>query len=60
MKSLLAFKQIPFDAPVSVKEDIIRDITLFGADQSLLKKRLMKKYPAYQDQIPRGHKICEM
>lgn len=52
MKSLLAFKQIPFDATVSVKEDIIRDITLFGADQSLLKKRLMKKYPAYQDQIP--------
>ena len=41
LKSLLAFKQIHFEVPISdsVMEDMIRDITLFGADQKLLKKR---------------------
>ena len=54
LRSLLAFKQIHFDAPVtdSVMEDMIRDITLFGADQKLLKKRLLAKYPEYGKQIP--------
>lgn len=54
MRSLLAFKQIHFDTHVSdsVMEDMIRDITLFGADQKLLKKRLLTKYPAYEKQIP--------
>ena len=54
LKSLLAFKQIHFEVPISdsVMEDMIRDITLFGADQKLLKKRLLAKYPAYEKQIP--------
>ena len=54
LKSLLAFKQIHFDVPVSEKimEDMIWDITLFGEDQKLLKKRLFAKYPMYEKQIP--------
>ena len=54
LKSLLAFKQIHFETSISDKimEDIIRDITLFGADQKLLKKRLMAKYPLYEKQVP--------
>src|SRR5699024_11017488 len=54
LKSMLAFKQIHFDSPVPewIIEDIIRDITLFGADPKLLKKRLLVKYPLYEKQIP--------
>lgn len=54
LKSMLSFKQIQFDAPVTedVMEDIIRDITLFGEDPVLLKKRLSVKYPKYKKQIP--------
>lgn len=54
LKSMLTFKQIHFDTPVpeGIIEDIIRDITLFGADPKLLKKRLLVKYPLYEKQIP--------
>lgn len=54
LKSLLSFKQIYFDKPVpeTILEDIIRDITLFGEDTNLLKKRLSAKYPIYEKQIP--------
>ena len=33
------------------KEDIIKDITVFGAEPVMLKKRLYRKYPEYQSQI---------
>lgn len=54
LKTMLAFKQIHFEKPLSeqIMEDMVRDITLFGADTSLLKKRLLAKYPAYEKQIP--------
>ena len=54
LKSLLAFKQIHFDSPVpeQAMEDMIKDITLFGEDPKLLKKRLLVKYPEYGKQIP--------
>lgn len=33
------------------KEDIIKDITLFGAEPKMLKARLEKKYPGYESQF---------
>lgn len=54
LKSYLTFKQIQFDPPVSdqIMEDMIGDITLFGADEKLLKRRMLAKYPMYEKQIP--------
>ena len=33
------------------KEDIIKDITLFGAEPKMLKARLERKYPGYESQF---------
>lgn len=53
LKSYHAFKQIFTGIELSekVKEDIIKDMTLFGAEPKLLKKRLLAKYPEYENQL---------
>lgn len=53
LKSYHVFKEKFTDVKLSVeeKEDIIRDITLFGAEPKMLKKRLVTKYPNYENQI---------
>ena len=54
LKSYHAFKQVftGIEVPERVKEDIVKDITLFGAEYSILKRRLLTKYPEYEMQIP--------
>ncbi|MBQ4529766.1 MAG: type II CRISPR RNA-guided endonuclease Cas9 [Lachnospiraceae bacterium] len=53
LKSYHAFKQTFTGSELSeqIKEDIIKDMTLFGAEQTLLKKRLVAKYPEYEKQL---------
>lgn len=53
LKSYHAFKQVFTGSVLSehVKEDIIKDMTLFGAEPKLLKKRLLAKYPEYEKQL---------
>ncbi|MDE6312235.1 MAG: type II CRISPR RNA-guided endonuclease Cas9 [Lachnospiraceae bacterium] len=54
LKSYHAFKQIftGCNIPEIIKEDIVKDLTLFGAEEALLKKRLCAKYPEYENQFP--------
>lgn len=51
--SYLAFKELFTNCKLTEeeKEDIIKDITIFGADENLLKKRLYRKYPGYENSI---------
>ena len=61
LKSYHAFKRDFTNSELSIKdkEDIIKDMTLFGAEPKLLKSRLVKKYPDYEKQIGaliRNHK----
>ena len=53
LKSYHAFKQqfTGINLSEQIKEDIIKDMTLFGAEQTLLKKRLIAKYPQYEKQL---------
>ena len=53
LKSYHAFKQKFTDSNLSEvqKEDVIRDMTLFGAEPKLLKQRLLVKYPNYEKQL---------
>lgn len=53
LKSYHAFKEKFTGVNLSekAKEDIIKDMTLFGAEPKLLKKRLTSKYPEYENQI---------
>lgn len=53
LTSYMAFKELFNDSSLSEndKEDIIRDITLFGADAKLLKSRLNRKYPGYEKRM---------
>lgn len=53
LTSYMVFKELFNDNSLSEtdKEDIIRDITLFGADEKLLKKRLNRKYPGYEKRM---------
>ncbi len=53
LKSYHAFKEKFTQEALSEKEkeDIIKDMTLFGAEPKLLKKRLTAKYPDYENQI---------
>ncbi|WP_405289331.1 type II CRISPR RNA-guided endonuclease Cas9, partial [Methanobrevibacter sp.] len=53
LKSYHAFKQkfTGIELTEQVKEDIIKDMTLFGAEPTLLKKRLVAKYPEYENQL---------
>lgn len=53
LKSYHAFKEKFTQSALSEeeKEDIIKDMTLFGAEPKLLKKRLTAKYPDYENQI---------
>lgn len=53
LKSYHAFKEkfTGVDLSEREKEDIIKDMTLFGAEQKLLKKRLIAKYPDYENQM---------
>lgn len=53
LKSYHAFKREFTGVEISenIKEDIIRDMTLFGAEPTLLKKRLVQKYPSYEKQM---------
>lgn len=53
LKSYHAFKQQFTGVTLSEaeKEDIIKDMTLFGAEPKLLKKRLLAKFPDYEGQI---------
>lgn len=53
LKSYHAFKQCFTGISISeqVKEDIIKDMTLFGAEPKLLKKRLFTKYPEHEKQL---------
>lgn len=53
LKSYHAFKQQFTGIELSelIKEDIIKDMTLFGAEPALLKKRLVSKYPEYEKQL---------
>lgn len=53
LKSYHAFKEkfTGVDLSERDKEDIIKDMTLFGAEPKLLKKRLTSKYPEYENQI---------
>lgn len=53
LKSYHAFKREFTDINLSEreKEDIIRDMTLFGAETKLLKKRLTTKFPNYEKQL---------
>lgn len=53
LKSYHAFKRDFTNSELSIndKEDIIKDMTLFGAEPKLLKSRLVKKYPDYENQI---------
>lgn len=53
LKSYHAFKKVFTGTELSEqeKEDIIKDMTLFGAEPKLLKKRLSTKYPNYSKQL---------
>lgn len=53
LRSYHAFKQVFTGVELSerAKEDIIKDMTLFGAEPKLLKKRLFSKYPGYKNQL---------
>ena len=53
LKSYHAFKRdfTGIDLPMSDKERIVKDITLFGAEPNILKKRLFAQYPNYEKQI---------
>lgn len=53
LKSYHAFKREFTGVELSVTdmEDIVKDMTLFGAEPKLLKKRLLTKYPLYENQI---------
>lgn len=53
LKSYHAFKKEFTDLMPSEweKEDIIKDMTVFGSEIGLLKKRLIKKYPMYEKQL---------
>lgn len=53
LKSYHAFKEkfTGVNLAEKAKEDIIKDMTLFGAEPKLLKKRLTSKYPEYENQI---------
>lgn len=53
LKSYHAFKRNFTNCELSIndKEDIIKDMTLFGAEPKLLKSRLIKKFPNYEKQI---------
>ncbi len=53
LKSYHAFKRnfTGIELTEQQKEDIVKDMTLFGAEPALLKKRLFVKYPAFQSQI---------
>lgn len=53
LKSHHAFKKEFTDSMPSEleMEDIIKDMTIFGAEPKLLKQRLIKKYPLYEKQL---------
>lgn len=53
LKSYHAFKRefTNVNLSESEKEDIIKDMTLFGAEPKLLKKRLSAKFPGYESQL---------
>lgn len=53
LKSYHAFKRefTGIDLSINDKENIVKDMTLFGAEPKLLKKRLLVQYPNYEKQI---------
>ena len=53
LRSYHAFKREFTNCSITEKqkEDIIKDMTLFGAEPDLLKERLVKKYPQYEKQV---------
>ena len=61
LKSYHAFKRV-FTAnhPLNIEmEDMIKDMTLFGAEPNLLKQRLVKKYPQYEKQLIALNKLLK-